>query len=165
MYFPYLRGRQFELIALREYAEQRGDNNNAIPIIEPVKNTFNSLKLALPRLMNGNVRFALVLNPQVGEKPTEDMIMESLNVELTNTSMWIPAYIVTNNYQEISKRIQDKGDSNVMLICSDIMDTSCDDFKSLIRSPKIGYIVSKENKTLKRDLRGTSKKIIRLAHR
>ncbi len=162
MYFPYLRGRQFELIALREYAEQRGDNNNAIPIIEPVKNTFNSIKLALPRLMNGNVRFALVLNPQVGEKPTEDMIMESLNVELTNTSLWIPAYIVTNNYQEISRRIQNKGDSNVMLICSDMTDTSCSDFISLISSPKIGYVVSKENKTLKRALKGTGKKIIRL---
>ena len=34
MYFPYLRGRQFELIALREYAQQRGDSNNIIPIIE-----------------------------------------------------------------------------------------------------------------------------------
>jgi len=67
MYYPYLRGRQFELIALREYALQRGDNNNIIPIIEPVKKTFNSMKLALPKLIEGDVKFALIINPQVGE--------------------------------------------------------------------------------------------------
>ncbi|MBT4709725.1 MAG: sce7725 family protein [Flavobacteriaceae bacterium] len=42
MYYPYLRARQFELIALREYAQQRGNNNLITPIIEPVKKTFNS---------------------------------------------------------------------------------------------------------------------------
>ena len=67
MYYPYLRGRQFELIALREYALQRGDNNNIVPIIEPVRKTFNSMKLALPKLIEGDVKFALILNPQVGE--------------------------------------------------------------------------------------------------
>ena len=58
MYYPYLRGRQFELIALREYAECKGNNNNIIPIIEPVKKTFNSMRLALPKLIDNNVRFA-----------------------------------------------------------------------------------------------------------
>ena len=37
MYFPYLRGRQFELIALRELIENDCINSSIIPIIEPVK--------------------------------------------------------------------------------------------------------------------------------
>lgn len=34
MYFPYLRGRQYELIALRELLENNKLSNNVIPIIE-----------------------------------------------------------------------------------------------------------------------------------
>ena len=37
MYFPYLRGRQFELIALRELVEKGVLSNRITPIIEPVK--------------------------------------------------------------------------------------------------------------------------------
>ena len=37
MYFPYLRGRQYELIALRELLENNKLSNNVIPIIEPVR--------------------------------------------------------------------------------------------------------------------------------
>lgn len=37
MYFPYLRGKQFELLALREFANKNASNRKIIPIIEPVK--------------------------------------------------------------------------------------------------------------------------------
>ena len=37
MYFPYLRGRQFELIALRELLENDLIGDKIIPIIEPIK--------------------------------------------------------------------------------------------------------------------------------
>lgn len=37
MYFPYLRGRQFELIALRELVEKGVLSSRITPIIEPVK--------------------------------------------------------------------------------------------------------------------------------
>ena len=39
MYFPYLRGRQFELIALRELLENDLIGDKIIPIIEPIKPT------------------------------------------------------------------------------------------------------------------------------
>ena len=37
MYFPYLRGKQFELIAIRELAEMISASGKIIPVIEPVK--------------------------------------------------------------------------------------------------------------------------------
>ncbi|WP_153052429.1 sce7725 family protein, partial [Streptococcus suis] len=37
MYFPYLRGRQYELIALRELLENDTLSKRVVPIIEPVK--------------------------------------------------------------------------------------------------------------------------------
>lgn len=44
MYFPYLRGRQFELIALRELLESERIGQEIIPIIEPVKPSATLLK-------------------------------------------------------------------------------------------------------------------------
>ena len=37
MYFPILRGRQFELLALRECVNKSLLSNKIIPIVEPVK--------------------------------------------------------------------------------------------------------------------------------
>jgi hypothetical protein len=66
MYFPYLRGKQFELLALRELSELLGANRDKVsPIIEPVKElpTFKSTVSALHKK---DINFSLVLNPAVG---------------------------------------------------------------------------------------------------
>lgn len=47
MYYPYLYGKQFELLALREFLDQYADNCQICPIIEPVKSSFNSLRIAV----------------------------------------------------------------------------------------------------------------------
>ena len=44
MYFPYLRGRQFELIALRELLENVRISENIIPIIEPINPSSTLMK-------------------------------------------------------------------------------------------------------------------------
>ena len=45
MYYPYLRGRQFELITIRDLALENA-LEKVTPVIEPVKESFNSLSLA-----------------------------------------------------------------------------------------------------------------------
>lgn len=64
MYFPYLRGKQFELIALREFAEQYPDTAKIVSIIEPVKSTFNGLNTAAEVMFEKRLKFALVLTRQ-----------------------------------------------------------------------------------------------------
>ncbi|RTY89317.1 sce7725 family protein [Flavobacterium sp. GT3R68] len=163
MYYPYLRGRQFELIALREFAGCRGEHNNVIPIIEPVKKTFNSMKIALPILRNASIKFALVLNPQVGEIDNYNQIIDGLGDCLIGEDSWIPAFIVSNNYDEIGKLIVETGYSDVMIICNGLTDTSNESFSQLVVSQKVKYIVvSQENRTLKRSLSGQDKFLIRL---
>lgn len=162
MYYPYLRGRQFELIALREFAEIRGQNNKVVPIIEPVKKTFNSMKIALPMLIEAKVKFALVLNPQVGEIDDMGLIIEGLEECLGDVSKWIPSFVVSNNYEDISRLILESGYTDVMIICNDLTDTSNEAFNLLILSDEVKYIVSKENRTLKRNLLGKNKILIRL---
>ncbi|HST49313.1 sce7725 family protein [Jatrophihabitans sp.] len=68
MYFPYLRGKQFELLALREIAPRLGSSGRVMPIIEPVRAPADSgLDRCLTSLVNYSVGFVLVVNPNVGE--------------------------------------------------------------------------------------------------
>jgi len=68
MYYPYFRGKQFELILLRDNAEFLKENN-IHPIIEPVKSDFSALKRAMKVLNEKDTDCTLIINPQVGKKP------------------------------------------------------------------------------------------------
>ena len=46
MYYPYFRGKQFELITIREMAQLFADKGFT-PVIEPVRESLNGLKRAL----------------------------------------------------------------------------------------------------------------------
>lgn len=67
MYFPYLRGKQFELIALRELAALPLLPEKIIPIVEPVKNSLKSISTALKILHPIEIKVQMIINPQVGE--------------------------------------------------------------------------------------------------
>ncbi|MFM1676678.1 sce7725 family protein, partial [Streptococcus mutans] len=64
MYFPYLRGRQYELIALRELLENDRLSKIVVPIIEPVKLS-STLINTLEEFKNKNRQCSLILNPAV----------------------------------------------------------------------------------------------------
>ena len=65
MYFPYLRGRQFELIAIREMIEKNLINDKVIPIIEPVKASSTFLK-TIEVSKEHDKALAIIVNPKVG---------------------------------------------------------------------------------------------------
>ena len=62
MYFPYLRGRQFELIALRELLEKDRISEKIIPIVEPINPTSTLLK-TLKVFLEKKRKIAIVQNP------------------------------------------------------------------------------------------------------
>lgn len=66
MYYPFIRGKQFELVMLREMAP-RIAKWGFVPIIEPVKGNFPALKRAFETLIENKCRFILIANPSVGE--------------------------------------------------------------------------------------------------
>lgn len=65
MYFPFLRGRQFELVALRELLEFDLISDRIIPVIEPVKDTPSLIK-TIQAYTSRNRNILLVQNPKVG---------------------------------------------------------------------------------------------------
>lgn len=66
MYYPYFRGKQYELITIRENAK-RMSQAAIVPILEPVKQNVSGLRRALEALVEHNIRFVLIVNPQCGE--------------------------------------------------------------------------------------------------
>lgn len=65
MYFPILRGRQFELLALRECVRKDILSNQIIPIIEPVKASSTYVK-TIDTFITLNKPIAVIINPQIG---------------------------------------------------------------------------------------------------
>jgi hypothetical protein len=104
MYFPYLRGKQFELIALRELCSLFPQELNKIsPIIEPVKAS-STIKSTLAEFANRNANFSLIINPRVGDLEGQyEVIIEII------TSSIPPEY---NNYQ-LAVIIDSKAERNI----------------------------------------------------
>lgn len=65
MYFPYLRGRQYELLALRELAVNNLLGAHITPVIEPIKLS-STLVNTLDTFTKNNQSVAVILNPTVG---------------------------------------------------------------------------------------------------
>jgi hypothetical protein len=164
MYYPYLRGKQFELIALREYADLY-NNYKAIPIIEPVKSAFNSLILAITMMKNKGLKFVLILNPQVGDITGQTQIIETgLADALADRTVWSPAFVVNNNnHQHIITHINNQNYQDVFLICKDNLDTSASSLAQIVQMPNISHIViNAGNSRLKRLANKSNKSVIRL---
>lgn len=67
MYFPYLFGRQFELLALRGVAKKLGEKKKITPIIEPVKSKPADLLRALKEIFDADSAAIVIANPLQGD--------------------------------------------------------------------------------------------------
>ncbi|MBW1746049.1 MAG: sce7725 family protein [Deltaproteobacteria bacterium] len=78
MYYPYVRGKQFELILLRDNAEFLA-KNNIHPIIEPVKSDFTALKRAMKAMNENSVDCTLIVNPKAGQNNLVTLLKKHRN--------------------------------------------------------------------------------------
>ncbi len=101
MYFPYLRGRQYELIALRELLDNKLIGNNIIPVIEPIKLSATLIKTI--QLFNSKKnKIAIICNPQVGSFKKSIGEIKGNNIykqykESINDSNVIKSHIINKN--------------------------------------------------------------------
>ena len=64
MYFPYLRGRLYELLALKDLLEKDLLSEKVVPVIEPIKLS-TTLFNALENFIEKKRKIGLILNPEV----------------------------------------------------------------------------------------------------
>lgn len=101
MYFPYLRAKQFELIALRELVEYGLIGTKVLPIIEPVKFS-STLTKTIEQFSIEKKFIGVVRNPQVGNFLNEignvnnDKSVEKL-IELLKVQTVLSSHITNEN--------------------------------------------------------------------
>lgn len=88
MYYPYFRGKQYELITIRENAQLFRDAGFT-PIIEPVKESLGGLTKALSAIVDAGGEAIVIINPYHGDHSDnlevistfiEDSFKDNLNI-------------------------------------------------------------------------------------
>ncbi|TDK48236.1 sce7725 family protein [Algoriphagus formosus] len=100
MYFPFLRGKQFELIALRELVSLPLDSTKISPIVEPLKKNLNTIATAAKALKTLEVKVQLIVNPQYGDlkNKTEDLLNFITSQKASfGTDNLIPTFLIENS--------------------------------------------------------------------
>lgn len=106
MYFPYLRGRQNELLCLRELLEAGTLSDKIVPIIEPVR--FNStLFSTLTKFIEKHRHIIIIANPKVGSFNKEYVDMKRKIEREEDESKKEKLQKTLNNYIDLLK------DSNI----------------------------------------------------
>lgn len=95
MYFPILRGKQYELSALKELA-LINSFDYFLPIIEPVKKNTKDLLLSVKKLNEKNIRPIIIMNPNIGEyKNNSDLFYTLLEASKINID-YLPCINMNN---------------------------------------------------------------------
>lgn len=76
MYHPYFRGKQFDLLTVRECAKIFAENNFT-PIIEPVRESLSGLKRAIDELNQNRANAILIANPNYGDHTSKTEAIDS----------------------------------------------------------------------------------------
>jgi len=134
MYFPYFRGRQYELLALKELAKNKLISKSVIPIIEPVKNT-STFTTTIQEFEKADLPYSIVLNPAVGELKNIQQVMQLCNL---SSKLIIPALLIKKNIPECLNLLESKKivRNDILAILDDrnYLDIYSSEFNSL--SPK-----------------------------
>lgn len=107
MYFPYFRGRQYELLALKELALGRLIPSSIIPVVEPVK-LIPALNSSLVEFCNAGLQIGLILNPDVGDLAEDTEMTGQLLDRLYVGDMIIPSVLVNKKTEAIISKLAQK---------------------------------------------------------
>ena len=95
-YFPFLRGKQFELKALKELATNIAEHGGVIPIVEPVNSNTRTQK-ALDEFLENEMRFVFIDNSTLDDFSGDGAAV--IRRQLRRHQNWIPAFHINGNTQ------------------------------------------------------------------
>ena len=153
LYFPYLRGRQFELIALRELLEEKRINEKIIPVIEPI-NPSSTLLKTIQTFSDNNREIAIIFNPAVSDfhKKLQEMRREGSKIaialeELLDSNNSVIKSYIMDNYAV--REIRSNGDKDKYCIINP--DRDClEDFLEAYESGMPRFTLIPDDRAFKR---------------
>ena len=144
MYYPYLRGKQYELLALRDFSSENQNNEKIVPIIEPVKQQMNGLNIAMSAMIANGMKFAIILNPMDGDfkhpNVNNDIIGELTSLA-ENSECWIPAYLYKGCAETIMTHAKEHNLKNLMIVFPSGVDVNNEGLMKFLSDEMIAYVV------------------------
>ena len=120
MYYPYFRGKQYELITIRESVSLLAEKK-FVPIIEPVKEQLSGLKKTLEVTCENDASAVVIVNPQIGDHKTSgEEISSFLKFEFEKDKNIIKGILLTEGLtvDDAVALIDEQNDSEIALIHS-----------------------------------------------
>lgn len=108
MYFPYFRGRQYEMLALKELAAEGLLGKSIIPIVEPVK-LMSTFDTTLRVYAQKQFRIALIFNPAVGDFAGDTNFVEEYAKRFGTVKGVIPALLMNEGADDTISALTAKG--------------------------------------------------------
>ncbi|MBG9544663.1 hypothetical protein ABE29_18380 [Cytobacillus firmus] len=154
MYLPYLRGRQFELIAVRELVENGLIGSKVIPVIEPIKPSSTLLK-TINLFIENEQKIAIIHNPQVGSynKALSNLSNTSLKDNLINCfdkEAVIFSHVLNNNSRAELAGIEQRTE-DMLLILNDT--DYITDYLSIFSDEAPGFTLVPDESSFRRKIR------------
>lgn len=157
MYFPIIRGKQYDLLGVKELCQDGLLEQDIIPIIEPVviiPTLCDTLELFIERKR----QIGLVINPTVGtyyeeiEEKTENYKKYYDRIENCMESKYIlDVYIMSETYEEDLETIKENYDlDKLIILCKDSILLENKYMINFIKENKIKYLLVPESVRLKR---------------
>lgn len=158
MYYPYLRSKQFEMLALRAMAESKNAYSHVTPIIEPIKDALAPILRAVDAMNASNISCAVVLNPRL-RNIGNDLIGEEIINQLRGKN-YIPALLCDTQMSNIIPLINKWELQDVMLVFKDGANSEDGEWDSILANNQVKYIVGDFGRSLKRKIQNAQKKVI-----
>lgn len=101
MYYPYFRGRQAELLALKDLASSGLLSRNIIPIVEPVK-VSSTIRRTIETFTYRQKKIAVILNPEKGiSSKRNSNVVWCDTLQLDGKASVVPAFLLRENAESI----------------------------------------------------------------
>lgn len=162
MYFPYLRGRQYELIALRELLANNKLGNNVIPIIEPVRLS-PTLISTLEGFKNQEQQCSFIMNPAVGsfneeyKDSSKSNLITRLDEVFDDNENLYHVSLMSKNYNENDNFKVIDNIEKLITICKNPDDL--EGYKGYYVGKTTAYNLISENSKLRREVGGNKVKL------
>lgn len=145
MYFPYLRGRQYDLLALKELAQKKLITSKILPVVEPVKMS-STLIGTIKAYKDNKLTMSLIVNPVVVDLTENDMLSLLDQVD----EFIIPAIIMNEDAENAMINLSRRGipQNSVLVVLND--HDYVEDYKNLIGESGAGYTLFPDERAVKR---------------
>ena len=167
IYYPYIRGKQFELVALREICSFVENKSIISPIIEPIKEVNSTIIKTIECLKNNDINFSIILNPQDGSVKSSQYraLIDNILAAVGEYANYQPAFIIDESVSvpEINQFIADFSLNGITLVINQIPKNEAE-FDRILSSGIIKCVVLRDDESavrrLGRRMRGADKVLL-----